>query len=74
MTYLAVLSPFLKRGSGVLRNCGHISPLEHLIIFLRLPELDVHLHSPASELLQSVPKRHTPEVFDNTPEMKLNSH
>lgn len=51
MAYQAVLASFLERRSGLIGKCRHISPFENLIIFLRLAELDVHLHPPPSEFL-----------------------
>lgn len=54
MSYLAVLSPFLKRRCRLIGKCGNISSFEHLIIFLRFAELDVHLYSPSAKFLYSV--------------------
>lgn len=54
--YLTVLSSLLKRGSRLFRS-RHISSFEDLIVFLRLAELDVHLHSPAAKLLRVTEKR-----------------
>lgn len=50
-TYLAVLGSLLKWGSRLFRKCRHVSPFEHLVILLRLAELNVRLHSPATKFL-----------------------
>lgn len=50
--YMTVLRSFLKWRSGLFRKCSHVSPFEHLVIFLRLAELYVDLHSPAAKLLK----------------------
>lgn len=62
-TYLAVLGSLLKWGSRLFRKCRHVSSFEHLIILLRLAELNVRLHSPATKFLYlgkpMNPKNHT---------------
>lgn len=50
-TYLAVLGSLLEWGSSLFRKCRHVSSFEHLIILLRLAELNVCLHSPATKFL-----------------------
>lgn len=50
-TYLAVLGSLLEWGSRLFRKCRHVSSFEHLIILLRLAELNVCLHSPATKFL-----------------------
>lgn len=56
--YLAVLRSLWKRGRGLVRKLGHISPFEHLVIFLGFAELHVDLYSPAAKLLRP-PKKLT---------------
>lgn len=49
--YLAVVASLLQRRSGLVRKRGHVSSLEDLVIFLRLPQLDVGLRASAAQLL-----------------------
>lgn len=50
-SYLAVLGSFLKRRSGFVRKCRHVSSFEDLVILLRLSQFNVGLHSSAAKLL-----------------------